>query len=114
LEASGELSDRIVDAWRLAIVGSIAAGAGGETAGRSGVLRSGSVLGSLAGIGLGVDSGAATEVSRTGFAGASTVGAATDRGSAGTAPAAVGAARGGSKVSGSTYPCGSLVTRAPK
>jgi hypothetical protein len=112
LEASGELSGRVVDASRLAIVGSIAADAGAETAGRSGVLRSESVLGSLAGVGLGVGSGAATEISRTGFAGASTVGTATDTGSA--VGEGTGARRGGSKVSGSTYPCGSLVTRAPK
>jgi hypothetical protein len=102
--ATRELWDRIVVAWPLAIVGSIAAAScAGDTAGISVVLRSELLLGSLAGDGPTVGSGAASRASR---------------GTAATADSAAGegagATREGSKVSGSTYPCGSLVTRAPK
>jgi len=112
-EATGELSGRTADARPLAIVGSIAA---------------------TAGDGLAVASGAAPRVSAAGFAATSTAGAASDTGAvaagAVATPAAVdtgtaatagvaagvgaGSTREGSKVNGSTYPWGSLVTRAPK
>ena len=112
-EAPGEVSDRIVGAWPLEILGSIAAAAGGDTAGLSGVLRRESLLGSLAGVGLAVDSGAVSEVSRAGFASACTAGAASVKGAV-AAESPRPATRAGSKVSGSTYPCGSLVMRVPK
>ena len=103
-KATRELWGRIVVAWPLAIVGSIAAAScGGDTAGLSVVLRSELLLGSRAGDGPTVGSGAASRVSR---------------GTAATAGSAAGegadATREGSKVSGSTYPCGSLVRRVPK
>jgi hypothetical protein len=102
--ATRELWDRIVVAWPLTIVGSIAAAScAGDTAGLSVVLRSELLLGSLAGDGPTVCSGAASRASR---GTAATAGSAAGEGA--------GATREGSKVSGSTYPCGSLVTRAPK
>jgi hypothetical protein len=103
-EATRELWGRIVVAWPLAIVGSIAAASWAEdTAGLSVVLRSEVLLGSLARDGPTVASGAASRVSR-GMA--ATAGSAAGEGA--------GATREGSKVSGSTYPCGSLVMRVPK
>jgi hypothetical protein len=102
--ATRELWGRIVVAWPLAIVGSIAAAScDGDTAGLSIVLRSELLLGSLAGEGPTVGSGAAARASR---GTAATAGSAAGEGA--------GATREGSKVSGSTYPCRSLVTRAPK
>jgi hypothetical protein len=99
--ATRELSGRSVVAWLLAIVGSIAASSGGDTAGLSAVLRSELPFGSLAGDGPAVAVGVASRV-----------GTATTAGSA--AGDGAGASREGSMVSGSTYPCGSLVTRVPK
>ena len=102
--ATCELWGRIVVARPLAIVGSIAAASCDEdTAGLSVVLRSELLLGSLAGDGPTVASGAAARVSR---------GTAAAAGSA--AGEGAGATREGRRVSGSTYPCGSLVTRVPK
>jgi hypothetical protein len=101
--ATRELAGRSVVAWPLAIVGWIAASSGGDAAGLSAVLRSELPLGSLAGDGPAVAAGAASRVSR---------GTATTAGSA--AGEGAGASREGSTVSGSTYPCGSLVARVPK
>ncbi len=101
--ATRERSGRSVVACPLAIVGSIAASSGGDTAGLSAVLRSELPLGSLAGGGPAVAAGAAARVSK---------GTATTAGSA--AGEGAGATREGSMVSGSTYPCGSLVKRVPK
>ncbi len=98
------------------------------------MLRCESLLGALAaavGAAATVASSAVSAVSEAGLAAASKAGVASGTGAvaAGSpepavsadAPAAGSAAgggaeatRGGSKVSGSTYPCGSLVTRAPK
>jgi len=90
--ATCELWGRIVDARRLAIVGSIAAASCDEdTAGLSVVLRSELLLGSLAGDELTVASGAAARVSK---------GTAAAAGSA--AGEGTGATREGSKVNGST------------
>jgi hypothetical protein len=101
--ATREIWGRIVVARPLAIVGSIAAApSGGDTAGLSTVFRSESLPGSPACDPLAVETGAAARVS-TGTAA-----------TAGSAAGATGATREGSKVSGSTYPCGSLVTRVPK
>jgi hypothetical protein len=110
-EATGELSGRIVEARPPAIVDSAAAGA--DTAGLSGALCRESLLGSLAFVGPAADSGAAAEVSRAGEAAAPTAGAASVKGAV-AAESTGPATRAGSKVSGSTYPCGSLVIRVPK
>jgi hypothetical protein len=103
LGATRELAGRSVVAWPLAIVGSIAASSGGDTAGLSAVPRSELPLGSLAGDGPAVAAGTASRVSR---------GTATTAGS--SAGEGAGSSRDGSMVNGSTYPCGSLVTRVPK
>jgi hypothetical protein len=99
----------------LAIDGLTAAAAddAGDTAGLSGVLRCELLLGSLAGVGLTVDSGAASEASSVGCGAASTADAVPGAGA--LPPESPGpATRVGNKVSGSTYPCGSLVVRVPK
>jgi hypothetical protein len=117
---------RIVDARPLAIG---TPSSGEDTAGLSGVPRFESLLDSLAGDGLAA-SGTASDVSRAELADASTTAAAggTEAFAAGSTEAALsaavseagsaaaggGATRAGSKLSGLTYPWGSVVTRAPK
>jgi hypothetical protein len=108
----------------LAIVGSTGtAGAAGEAV-PSAVRRAKSLRAARAVAGS-VASTATSAVSEAGLATASTAGGASDAGivsagsaTTGTAGSAAGGGgegtRGGSNVSGSTYPCGSLVTRVPK
>jgi hypothetical protein len=107
-DATAVLSGRIAGVWPLASVGSIAT-TGGDAAELSGVLRCESLLGSLAGVGLAV-------ASSSGAVGADSTEAALAAAASamGTAVAGVGVMREGNKVSGSTYPCGSLVVRMPK
>jgi hypothetical protein len=107
-DATAALSGRIVETWPLASVGSIAATAG-DTAGLAAVLRCESLLGPLAGVGLAV-------ASSFGAVGADSTEAALSAAASavGTAAAGAGVTREGSKLSGSTYPCGSLVVRVPK
>jgi hypothetical protein len=89
--ATRKRSGRRVVACPLAILGPIAASAGGDTAGLSAVVRSELPLGSLAGDGSAVAAGADSRVSK---------GAATAAGSA--AGEGAGASREGNMVSGST------------
>ena len=105
------LSDRIVNVSPLAILGSTGAAAleGSAWAEPSAALPCEALLGAAAAAS-GVVSAAGADATRSPEPAVSATTAAT----ASAPGAGADATRGGSKVSGSTYPCGSLVTRTPK
>jgi len=115
-EVTRDFPDRIVNPPRLEIVcwTGVAASAP-VTSGLCRALRAESLLASRVGTTGVASTGAATGAAVVGAApaaGAADPGAAATVGSA--AADCGGAGRGGSRFSGSTYPCGSLVTRVPK
>ncbi len=113
-DATCDFPDRIVNPPRLAIVcwAGVATSAA-VTSGLCRALRAESLLTPTVGT---------TGVAATGATGAAVAGAAPAAGAAdpgaaataGSAAAGEGAGRDGRRLSGSTYPCGSLVTRVPK
>jgi hypothetical protein len=119
-DVTGEvLSGRIVSVSPLAILGSTGAAAlgGSACAEPSAAPRCEALLATLAAA---ADGAAATASGAGSAAGADAAGSLepavfpTTAAAASAPGAGADATRGGSKVSGSTYPCGSLVTRAPK
>jgi len=114
-EATRDFPDRIVNPPRFAIVCSTGVAASAAvTSGLCRALRTESLLTSPVGT-AGVASTGATGAGAAcaaPAAGAADTGAAATAGSA--AAAGAGAGRDGRRFSGSTYPCGSLVTRVPK
>ena len=114
-ETTRGFPDRIVNPPRLAIVcwAGVAASAA-VTSGLCRALRADSLLAST----VATAGGASTGVTGAGAVGATPAAGAADPGAAATAGSAAaageGAGRDGRRLSGSTYPCGSLVTRVPK
>jgi hypothetical protein len=113
-EATRDLPDRIVSPPRLAIVcGTGVAASAAVTSGLCLALRAESLLTPTVGTaGVGSTGATGAAASAVPAAGAADPGAAAAAGSA--TAVGEGAGRGGSRFSGSTYPCGSLVTRVPK